>query len=51
MSGSVSGTLIVSALAPAGTAWTSDADFDAITACFEPPAADEAFTVIHHPRE
>ena len=35
---------------PAGTKWTTDADFDAITAYFEPPAADEDFNVIHHER-
>jgi predicted kinase len=36
-------------LAP-GTSWTTDADFDAITAYFEPPTADEDFNVIHHER-
>jgi predicted kinase len=36
-------------LAP-GTRWTTDADFDAITAYFEPPAADEDFNVVHHER-
>jgi hypothetical protein len=40
-----------SAHLPAGTAWTSDAEFDAITAYFQPPADDEAFTVIRHPRD
>ena len=35
---------------PPGTRWTSEAEFDAITALFQPPAADEGFTVIHHPR-
>jgi predicted kinase len=39
-----------SAHLPPGTPWTSDADFDAITAYFEPPAEDEGFTVIRHPR-
>ena len=33
-----------------GAAWTSDAEFDAITKFFEPPAADEAFNVIRHVR-
>ena len=33
-----------------GAAWTSDADFDAITRFFEPPAADEGFNVIRHER-
>jgi fido (protein-threonine AMPylation protein) len=35
---------------PPGTGWTTDADFDAITAYFEPPAADEGFNVLHHER-
>jgi ribosomal protein S18 acetylase RimI-like enzyme/predicted kinase len=35
---------------PPGTKWTSDADFDALTAYFEPPAADEDFNVVHHQR-
>ena len=35
---------------PAGTKWTTDADFDAITAYFEPPATDEDFNVVHHER-
>jgi predicted kinase len=34
-----------------GAAWTSDAEFDAITKYFEPPAADEEFNVIRHERE
>ena len=33
---------------PAGSAWTTDAEFDAITAYFEPPSADEHFTVVRH---
>jgi predicted kinase len=33
---------------PKGSAWTSDAEFDAITAYFEPPSADEQFNVIRH---
>jgi len=35
---------------PAGTAWTTDAEFDAITAYFEVPASGERFNVIHHKR-
>lgn len=35
---------------PPGTAWTTDAEFDAITAYFEPPADDEGFNVVHHRR-
>lgn len=40
-----------SAALPAGTAWTTDAEFDAITAYFQAPADDENFRVIHHERE
>jgi hypothetical protein len=40
-----------SAHLPPGSAWTSDAAFDAITAYFRPPADDEGFTVVRHPRE
>ena len=39
-----------SAHLPEGTAWTSEAEFDAITALFEAPADDEGFTVIRHAR-
>jgi len=35
---------------PAGTAWTTDAEFEAITEFFEPPSNDERFNVIHHKR-
>jgi predicted kinase len=35
---------------PAGTAWTTDAEFDAITAYFEPPSSDEHFNVVRHER-
>jgi predicted kinase len=35
---------------PAGTPWTTDAEFDAITAYFEPPSEDERFKVIRHER-
>ena len=39
-----------SAHLPEGTPWTTEADFDAITALFEAPADNEGFTVIRHPR-
>jgi predicted kinase len=35
---------------PPGTRWTTDAEFDAITAYFEPPSPDEDFNVVHHER-
>jgi hypothetical protein len=35
---------------PAGTPWTTDAEFDAITAYFEPPASGECFNVVRHDR-
>jgi predicted kinase len=35
---------------PEGSAFTSDAEFDAITQYFQPPTADEHFNVIHHRR-
>jgi len=35
---------------PADTAWTTDAEFDAITAYFEAPASGERFNVIRHER-
>jgi hypothetical protein len=35
---------------PAGTPWTRDADFEAITAYFQPPTGDENFNVVHHER-
>jgi predicted kinase len=35
---------------PPGARWSTDAEFDAITAYFEPPAAFEDFNVIHHER-
>ena len=35
---------------PEGTAWTTDAEFDAITAYFEPPSPDEQFTIVRHDR-
>lgn len=36
---------------PEGSAFTSDAEFDAITAYFQVPADDENFNVIHHRRD
>jgi predicted kinase len=39
-----------SAHLPPGTPWTSDSEFDAITAYFQAPADDEAFTVIRYDR-
>jgi predicted kinase len=35
---------------PAGAAWTTEAEFDAITAYFQPPADDEGFNVVRHER-
>ena len=35
---------------PPGTPWTTDADFAAINAYFEPPSEDEKFYVIRHER-
>jgi predicted kinase len=35
---------------PPGTPWTTDAEFEAITVYFQPPADDEAFNVIRHVR-
>jgi predicted kinase len=34
----------------AGAAWTTDAEFEAITVYFQPPSADEGFNVVRHPR-
>ncbi len=36
---------------PPGTPWTTAAEFDAITAWFEPPSDDEAFRVVRHERD
>jgi predicted kinase len=33
---------------PAGSAWTTDTEFDAITAYFEAPTDDENFNVVRH---
>lgn len=35
---------------PAGSAWTTEAEFDAITAYFQAPTAEEGFNVIRHER-
>ena len=35
---------------PACSPWTTGADFDAITAYFEPPTEDEKFKVVRHER-
>lgn len=35
---------------PPGTAWTTDAEFEAITAYFQPPSNDEGFHVVHYKR-
>lgn len=37
-----------SAALPPGTAWTTDAEFDAITAHFQAPSDDEGFNVVRH---
>jgi predicted kinase len=35
---------------PAGSAWTTEAEFEAVTAYFVAPAPDENFNVVRHPR-
>ena len=35
---------------PVGTRWTTDAEFDAITAYFQPPSEDECFNIVRHER-
>ena len=35
---------------PAGSPWTTDAEFEAITAYFQPPSVDEHFNVVRHER-
>ncbi|HET6367082.1 MAG TPA: ATP-binding protein [Pseudomonadales bacterium] len=35
---------------PPGTPWTTEAEFEAITAYFQPPSGDEGFNVIRHER-
>jgi len=39
-----------SASLPKGAPWTTDAEFDAITAFFQPPDKNEQFNVIRHER-
>lgn len=34
----------------AGTPWTTDAEFEAITVYFQPPSEDERFHVVRHER-
>jgi predicted kinase len=35
---------------PPDTAWTTDAEFEAITAYFQPPSNDEGFNVVYYKR-
>ena len=35
---------------PVGTRWTTDAEFEAITAYFQPPSEDERFNIVQHER-
>ena len=35
---------------PAGTPWTTEADFETINAYFQPPTEDERFNVVRHER-
>ena len=37
-----------SAHLPEGTPWTTAAEFDAVAAYFQPPSAEEGFTIVHH---
>lgn len=34
-----------------GSPWTTEAEFDAVTAWYEPPAAGEGWTLVRHQRE
>jgi predicted kinase len=36
---------------PVGAAWSTDAEFEAITAYFDPPSEDEGFNLVRHARE
>ncbi len=36
---------------PAGSAFTSEAEFDAVTSYFQTPAEDEGFVIVRHVRE
>jgi len=35
---------------PAGAPWTTEAEFAAVTAYFQPPSEDEHFNVVRHER-
>jgi predicted kinase len=35
---------------PAGSPWTTESEFEAITAYFQPPSEDETFNVVRHRR-
>jgi predicted kinase len=35
---------------PAGAPWTTEAEFDAVTAYFQPPADEEGFHIVRHQR-
>ena len=35
---------------PVGSPWTTEAEFDAVTAYFQPPSEDEGFNVVRHER-
>jgi len=35
---------------PPGTPWTTEAEFETITAYFQPPSGDEGFNVVRHER-
>ena len=35
---------------PAGTRWATDAEFEAVTAYFQPPSEDEGFNIVRHER-
>ena len=39
-----------SANLPTGTRWTTEPEFEAVTAYFQPPADDEQFNVVRHER-
>jgi predicted kinase len=36
---------------PAGTRWTTEAEFEAITRYFQPPSDDEGFNIVRHKRD
>ena len=35
---------------PPGSPWTTDAEFEAVTAYFQPPSSEEGFNVVRHER-